>query len=238
MRSATIFPLFSMHSTIVLILLQNHRVKKLFRVLFLTNIINFVPRKYPTFLFSIYLPTFSCFQKIYLPQGFYHPHVNPKTGELDASTEFPKWNPGVSRIYHLLHYLRLTLSEPAVDNPSQGKDSNASTGQLTWCNYANPEAAYIFITNPDDFEKRAKRYVANYSLWSASGPDTSSSPINISGWQDDSLINKIREQVSSSSEPFKSCTCCSDASCRGYSWIDPCKMTLFSTDRLVYEKSD
>ncbi|KAL7056234.1 hypothetical protein AAHC03_020859 [Spirometra sp. Aus1] len=176
--------------------------------------------------------------KIYLPQGFYHPHVNPKTGELDASAEFSKWNPGVSRIYHLLHYLRLTLSEPSVDNPTQCKDSNANTEQSTWCNYANPEAAYVFVTNPDDFEKRAKRYVANYSLWSTPGPDTSSNPIDISGWQDDSLINRIREQVSSSSQPFKSCACCSDASCRGYSWIDPCKMTLFSTDRLVDEKTD
>ncbi|BHF78617.1 hypothetical protein SprV_0602173000 [Sparganum proliferum] len=67
---------------------------------------------------------------------------------------------------------------------------------------------------------------------------TQSSKGRISGWQDDSLINRIREQVSSSSQPFKSCACCSDASCRGYSWIDPCKMTLFSTDRLVDEKTD
>ncbi|VDM17641.1 unnamed protein product [Hydatigera taeniaeformis] len=39
-------------------------------------------------------------------------------------------------------------------------------------------------------------------------------------------------------QPFKNCPCCSDAGSRGYSWIDPSKMTLFSPSLLCGEKSE
>ncbi|VDK22599.1 unnamed protein product [Taenia asiatica] len=97
------------------------------------------------------------------------------------------------------------------------------------------------MSEPEKFRILAKTYVEENSLWSstdcASG-NGFSSPLSVLGWQNDSFISKIREKIINSSQPFKNCPCCSDAGLRGYSWIDPNKMTLFSPSLLCGEKSD
>ncbi|VDD82742.1 unnamed protein product [Mesocestoides corti] len=201
------------------------------------------------FSFNLQIPEdFPCSRspKIFLPCGFYHPCVNPTTGEVDSSSEFEKWIPGVSRIYHLLYYLRCILSDPAVDL-SPPADSSTSHWP-DWSKFANPEAActYVFdflVTQPDVFENRARSYVENHSLWSSTDSSSlesssSSSPLSVLGWQNDSFVAMIREKIANSSQPFKNCPCCSDAGCRGYSWIDPDNMTLFSPMRLCNGKPD
>ncbi|KAL5106946.1 hypothetical protein TcWFU_006675 [Taenia crassiceps] len=107
--------------------------------------------------------------------------------------------------------------------------------------FANPEAAHTLLSEPEKFGLHAKTYVEENSLWSSTDcamRNGFSSPLSVLGWQNDSLISKIRDKITNSSQPFKNCPCCSDAGSRGYSWIDPSKMTLFSPSLLCGEKPD
>uniref|UniRef100_A0A5K3FC56 Mediator of RNA polymerase II transcription subunit 13 n=1 Tax=Mesocestoides corti TaxID=53468 RepID=A0A5K3FC56_MESCO len=138
----------------------------------------------------------------------------------------------IFRVLDLLYELH--LSPPADSSTSHWPD---------WSKFANPEAACTLVTQPDVFENRARSYVENHSLWSSTDSSSlesssSSSPLSVLGWQNDSFVAMIREKIANSSQPFKNCPCCSDAGCRGYSWIDPDNMTLFSPMRLCNGKPD
>ncbi|KAL5962119.1 Protein crossbronx [Taenia solium] len=226
------------------------------------------------FPFKLQIPEdfpYSLPPKIFLPCGFYHPHVHPHTGELDLGPEFEKWVSGTSRIFHILHHLRCVMNDLSVEAISVSDIQK----------FANPEAAQTLMSEPEKFRILAKTYAEENSLWSSTdcGSGTGfSSPLSVLGWQNDSFISKIRDKIINSSqfrsgielaehslaspstflvgvsnfllqyisfttqltrkEPFKNCPCCSDAGSRGYSWIDPSKMTLFSPSLLCGEKSD
>nr|CDS21195.1 AKT interacting protein [Echinococcus granulosus] len=169
--------------------------------------------------------------KIFLPRGFYHPYVSPQTGELDLGPEFEKWVSGTSRIFHILHYLRCIMNDLSVEAVSTNDAQK----------FANPEAVQVLISEPEKFGICAKTYVEENSLWSSTdcaSKNGFSSPLNVLGWQNDSFISKIRDKIVNSSQPFKNCPCCSDVGSRGYSWIDPSKMTLFSPSLLCSEKME
>lgn len=74
-----------------------------------------------------------CFfsQKIIFLPNFYHPLVNPNTGELYLGNEFEKWIPETSHIYHVLHYLRCVFNDLSVESLNASEASKL----------ANPEVA-------------------------------------------------------------------------------------------------
>ncbi|KAM7533927.1 hypothetical protein Aperf_G00000117251 [Anoplocephala perfoliata] len=169
--------------------------------------------------------------KIIFARNFFHPHVYPNSGELDLGSEFKKWVPGSSHIFEILHYLRCVFNDLSIESADNSDVKR----------FANPEVARAFISENDKFEIRARSYVKNQSLWSSTDSisnDEFSNPLSVIGWQNDNLVSMIREKIANSSQPFKNCPCCSDAGSRGYSWIDPSKMTLFSPRLLCNEKSD
>nr|CDS26959.1 AKT interacting protein [Hymenolepis microstoma] len=187
-----------------------------------------------SFPFKVEIPDdFPSFRppKIVLAHNFYHPYVHSATGELDLGPEFEKWVPGSSHIYHVLHYFRCVFNDLSIESV----DSNSAK------KFANPEVAQTFISEHEKFEIRARTYVEDHSLWSSTDSTSTDSLLNslsVIGWQNDNLISTIRDKIANSAQPFKNCPCCSDTVSRGYSWIDPSKMTLFSPRLLCNEKSD
>ncbi|VDL59206.1 unnamed protein product [Hymenolepis diminuta] len=175
------------------------------------------------FPFKVEIPDafpFSRPPKIFLASNFYHPYVHPTTGELDLGSEFEKWVPGSSHIFHILHYFRSVFNDLSIESLNSNDAKK----------FANPEVAQAFMLEHEKFEIRARTYVEDHSLWSST--DSTST---------DAFLNPLRKPIlvfGCWHPPFKNCPCCSDAGSRGYSWIDPSKMTLFSPRLLCNEKSD
>lgn len=55
----------------------------------------------------------------------------PNSGELDLGSEFEKWVPGSSHIFHILHYLRCVFNDLSIESV------NISDAKK----FANPEVA-------------------------------------------------------------------------------------------------
>ncbi|CAH8588844.1 unnamed protein product [Heterobilharzia americana] len=104
--------------------------------------------------------------KLYLPEGFYHPHVDCVTGEVNLCMEFPVWNPNKHHIWHLLHYFKRMLTSPTTN---------------------------ALIHHPEEYDNEAKFCVTKLSVWSGSTQNIPS--LNVSGWTSDSLLNDARNML-------------------------------------------
>nr|CAH8863134.1 unnamed protein product [Trichobilharzia regenti] len=171
--------------------------------------------------------------KIYLPKGFYHPHVDCITGEVNVYSEFPVWNPNKYHIWHLLHYFKRMLTSPTSIMVSSLVDQTACIRDMREVKYANTEAANALIHHPEEFDTQVKCCVSKLSVWSGSAQDIPT--LNVSGWTNDNLLNDARNllEVWENSKHDEENTVIS----QGFSWIDPKSMSIFSNESAIVSET-
>ncbi|CAH8617683.1 unnamed protein product [Heterobilharzia americana] len=162
--------------------------------------------------------------KLYLPEGFYHPHVDCVTGEVNLCMEFPVWNPNKHHIWHLLHYFKRMLTSPTSIVTSSLADQTACIRDMRDVKYANSKAANALIHHPEEYDNEAKFCVTKLSVWSGSTQNIPS--LNVSGWTSDSLLNDARNML----QKCNDCKLNEDIVSQGFSWIDPKSMSIFASE--------
>lgn len=186
-----------------------------------------------------------------LPKGFYHPLVNPDTGQVSLTFAFPQWDIERHHIWHVLHYLRFILTnldgsifrcaDESV-HPLLWSDSGDSSQRRhnTLSQYANPDAAELVQSKPAAFEKKARECIKTLSIWAlsntsdAAAPSASTTFICVDGWDDASFIARARQKLKATVERTEP----TDSQVLGYSWLDPDTMAIFSKEQEMPKSTD
>ncbi|VDP92366.1 unnamed protein product [Echinostoma caproni] len=139
------------------------------------------------FPFKLHLPPdFPCrvVPRIFLPKGFYHPYVDPRSGEISMKPSFIQWNAEKHHLWHLLHHMRNLLTSPTscilehsaeqlqfLSRSSIYEDHSSGHSDVIaggCSSYPNPEAADLIVNHKAEFEIRARHCVENLSVWCGS----------------------------------------------------------------------